>query len=108
MTFEVFVMPSAKADIFEIRTWLMKRDPGLADRWLWMCSEAIISLGKMPKRWAVSVESEAFDLEIREMLFGRKRNVYRVLFAIENDRVNVLRVRSTRQQRLIDKLNEDG
>ncbi|MEQ1762757.1 MAG: type II toxin-antitoxin system RelE/ParE family toxin [Pyrinomonadaceae bacterium] len=107
MTFEVLLMPSAKADIFEIRAWLMERDLDSADRWLWTCSQAITSLRKMPTRCPVSVETAAFDVEVREHLFGKKRNVYRILFSIQKDKVNVLRVRSTRQQRLIDKLDEE-
>ena len=107
MTFEVRLMPSAKADIFEIRTWLMERDLDSADRWLWMCSQAITSLRDMPMRCPISVESAAFDVEVREHLFGKKRNVYRILFSIEKDKVNVLRIRSTRQQRLIDQLDDE-
>lgn len=107
MTFEVRLMPSAKADIFEIRTYLMEHDVDAADRWLWACSRAITSLREMPTRCPISVESAAFDVEVREHLFGKKRNVYRILFSIQKTKVNVLRVRSTRQQRLIDKLDEE-
>jgi plasmid stabilization system protein ParE len=103
MMFEVLLMPSAKADIFEIRAWLMEKDAELAERWLWECSEAITSLRNFPKRCKVSEESVAFDVEVREKFFGPKRHVYRILFAIEGERVNVLRVRSTRQRRLSDR-----
>ena len=107
MIFEVLLMPSAKADIFEIRAWLMERNIDSADRWLWMCSQAITSLRETPTRWPVSMESSAFDVEVRELLFGKKRNVYRILFSVHQDRVNILRVRSTRQQRLIDMLDKE-
>ena len=104
MKFEVFLMPSAKADIFEIRAWLMEQDLDSAERWLWECSQAITSLNNFPKRCKVSEESVAFDVEVRELLFGPKRHVYRILFAIEENRVNVLRVRSTHQQPLTDRI----
>ncbi len=107
MAFDVRLMPSAKADVFEIRTWLLEFDADLADKWLWTCSEAVTSLRKMPRRCPVSVESAAFDVEVRELLFGKKRNVYRILFSVQKNKVNVLRIRSTRHQRLIDKLDEE-
>ena len=71
MKFEVFLMPSAKADIFEIRAWLMEQDLDSAERWLWECSQAITSLQNFPKRCKVSEESIAFDVEVREYFSAR-------------------------------------
>lgn len=108
MKYEILIMPSAKADIFEIRTWLMEQDHDLAERWLWDCSHAITSLQSLPERCKVSEESIAFDIQVRERLFGNKRNVYRILFSIAKSKVAILRVRSTRQQRLIDQLDDEN
>lgn len=105
MTYEVQIMPSAKADVFEIRAWLSEYDVELADAWLWECSKAITSLREFPNRCKISDESDAFDVEVRELLFGKRKNVYRILFAVSGKRVNVLRIRSTKQQRLIDELD---
>jgi hypothetical protein len=100
-------MPSAKADIFEIHAWMLEEYSEMADRWLWNCSWAITSLGEFPERCKISDETRAFDVEIRELLFGEKRNVFRVLFSISANKVAILRVRSTRQQRLIDQMDEE-
>jgi plasmid stabilization system protein ParE len=107
MKYEILIMPSAKADIFEIRTWLMEQDHDLADRWLWDCSQAITSLQNFPERCKVSEESVVFDVEVRERLFGNKRNTYRILFSIAKSEIAILHVRSTRQQRLIDQLDDE-
>lgn len=106
MKYEVTITPSAKADIFETRTWLLENYPDVADRWLWECSRAVTSLSEFPNRCKISDESPAFDVEVRELLFGRKRNVYRILFSIAENKVFILRVRSTRQQRLIDQMED--
>jgi len=37
---------------------------------------------------------------LRELLYGRRRNVYRILFTIDGQTVNVLRVRHSAQNRL--------
>jgi len=104
MKYEVTITPSAKADIFEIRAWLLEEYPDSADKWLWECSKGVTSLNEFPQRCKISEESLAFDVEVRELLFGTRRNVYRILFSVSKNKVFILRVRSTRQQRLIDKL----
>ncbi len=107
MSYEVVIMPSAKADIFETRTWLLENAPEKADPWLWSCSQAATSLGEHPLRCRVSEESVEFDIEVRELLFGDRRNIYRILFAVAGSKVNILRVRSTRQQRLSNKIDHE-
>ncbi|MFM9902992.1 MAG: type II toxin-antitoxin system RelE/ParE family toxin [Pyrinomonadaceae bacterium] len=102
MKFEVIITPSAKADIFETRTWLAENHPGLAEKWLWQIVHCITSLSHMPERCPVSDETSAFDVEVRHLLCGDKRHVYRILFSIRDTKVYVLRVRSTRQKRLTD------
>jgi plasmid stabilization system protein ParE len=106
MKYEVIITPSAKADIFEINTWLLENYPDFEEKWLWQISEAMISLSRMPKRCPVSEESSAFDIEVRQLLCGNKRHVYRILFLVEETNVYILRVRSTRQRRLIDQIDE--
>ena len=100
MKFEVIITPSAEADIFETNTWLLENYPDMAEKWLWQISQCVTSLSTMPERCPVSDESSAFDVEVRQLLCGDKRNVYRILFSIQKTNVFVLRVRATRQKRL--------
>lgn len=106
MQFEVIITPSGKADIFETNTWLLENYPNIADRWLWETSEAVTSLSKSPKRCAVSPESDAFDVEVRQLLYGRKPHVYRILFSIRETKIYVLRVRHTRQKSLLEDIED--
>ena len=107
MAYSVIITPSAKADIFETNTWLLEHYPEYADAWLWSTSEAITSLTKFPERCAVCFESRAFDDEVRQLLYGKKSNVNRIHFAIQENEVYILRVRSTRQRSLIDQIKDD-
>ena len=102
MLFQVIITPSAKADIFEANTWLLENYPDLADKWLWGMSEAITSLRKFPERCPISPESEAFDVVVRQLFYGRKPHSYRILFSIQNEKIYILRVRSTKQKSLLD------
>jgi plasmid stabilization system protein ParE len=100
--FQVIITPSDKADIFEINTWFLENYPDLAEKWLWGISKAVTSLSKFPERCPISPESEAFDIVVRQLIHGKKPYTYRILFSIQEEKVYILRVRSTRQQRLLD------
>lgn len=102
MQLQVIITPSAKADIFEINTWLLENYPDSAEDWLWGISQAVTSLSKLPERCPVSSESEAFDVIVRQLIYGRKPNTYRILFSIQEEKVYILRVRSTSQKSLLD------
>ncbi len=102
MQYQVIITPSAKADIFETNTWFLENYPDLAEKWLWGISQAVMSLSKFPERCAVSSESEAFDVIVRQLFYGKKPHTYRILFSIQDEKVYILRVRSTKQQSLLD------
>lgn len=102
MSFQVIITPSAKADIFEINAWFLENYPNIAESWLWRISQAVTSLSKFPERCPISSESEAFDVVVRQLLHGKKPHIYRILFSIQNEKVYILRVRSTKQQSISD------
>ncbi|MFM6897023.1 MAG: type II toxin-antitoxin system RelE/ParE family toxin, partial [Microcystis panniformis] len=46
----------------------------------------IATLQEKPQRCALAVEHEIFPEEVRQLLYGKAKNVYRVLFAIRDDK----------------------
>ena len=102
MQHQILITPSAKADIFETNTWFLENHPDLAEKWLFGISQAISSLSKFPERCPVSAESEAFDVVVRQLIYGKKPHTYRILFSIQEANVYILRVRSTRQKSILD------
>lgn len=100
MIYPITVTPAAKADIFEISAWFLENNRQNAEKWLWKVSEAITSLRKFPMRCPVAKESSAFNVEVRQLLFGGRPNMYKLLFTLRRNEVFVLRVRSTRQRPL--------
>ncbi len=102
MLFQVIITPSAKANIFEVNTWLLENYPDAAEKWLWGISQAVTSLSKFPERCSVSSESEAFDVVVRQLIYGKKPHIYRILFSIKDEKVYILRVRLTKQQSISD------
>ncbi len=54
---------------------------------------AIATLQEKPKRCALAPETDAFVEEIRQLMYGKSRNKYRILFAVREDAVFILHVR---------------
>ncbi|MEK7725362.1 MAG: type II toxin-antitoxin system RelE/ParE family toxin [Acidobacteriota bacterium] len=102
MQYQVIITPSAKADIFETNAWLLENYSHVAEKWLWETSQKITSLSKLPERCPVSPESEAFDVVVRHLIYGKKPHTYRILFSIQEEKVYILRVRSTKQKSLLE------
>jgi len=101
MTFRVEILPAALADVEEAYLWWREHVPELAEAWFDGLGEAIESLDEFPERCAVAPESEDVNVEVRQLLYGRGRSVYRVLFRIAAPNlVRVLRIRHSARDRL--------
>ena len=62
----------------------------------------IASLQEKPQRCSLATENEIFPEEVRQLLYGKSRNRYRVLFTIRQNIVYILFVRHTAQALLTD------
>lgn len=66
--------------------------------------KTIESLSEMPKRCSLARENKYFSQEIRQLLYGKGRNTYRVLFTVveegEVPTVRILHCRYGTQQSL--------
>ncbi|MEH2240702.1 type II toxin-antitoxin system RelE/ParE family toxin [Nostoc sp.] len=87
----------AEAQIEQAYGWYLEQNPEFADRWFRELMNAIATLQEKSQRCALAVEHEIFPEEVRQLLYGKAKNVYRVLFTIRNTTVYVLYVRHTAQ-----------
>lgn len=72
--------------------------PAKANQWYSGLLLAIESLSQMPKRCPLARENKYFSQEIRQLLYGRGRNSYRVLFTIlEGQNISTVRILHIRQ-----------
>lgn len=78
--------------------------PAKASQWYSGLLQAIESLSQMPKRCPLARENEYFSQEIRQLLYGRGRNSYRILFTIvegqDMSTVRILHIRYASQMTL--------
>jgi plasmid stabilization system protein ParE len=100
MTYWVQITDKALAEIDEALAWYAKRSVPAAVRWYLKLREAIRSLDSNPERHELAPECEWYPGELRQMLFGKKRGIYRVLYEIREETVIVLRVRHSAQDLL--------
>lgn len=78
--------------------------PARAGQWYAGLLRAIESLSQMPKRCSLARENEYFSQEIRQLLYSKGRNFYRILFTIlegqEVSTVRILHIRRATQKTL--------
>ena len=98
MTHIVKVTEIAAVDVDQTYDWIAERSQLGADHWKSAVSAAILQLADTAEQHPRAAESAIIQRDIREAYFktksGRK---YRLIFAIAEDEVRVLRVRGPGQ-----------
>lgn len=105
MKYQVEISSLAEAEADSAFLWMSQiTSISKASSWYEGLLKAISSLSEMPRRCSLARENEYFTLEIRQLLYGKGRNQYRILFTIlEDDEVSLVRIlhiRHTSQQTL--------
>lgn len=97
MEFQVKLTGNAKLEIEAAYLWLKQHNPDYADQWFRDLMDTIATLQDKPKRCVFARENDDFSEEIRQLLYGKRRNKYRVIFTVEGDIVYILYVRHSAQ-----------
>jgi len=101
MTFALELTRLANADIDVLFTYVKQRSGRTsAERWREALFQRLNSLQLQPEIWPLAEEPALADANVREFLFRRWRYVYRILFRVRGDAVQILRVRSAFQDSL--------
>lgn len=100
MSHFVRITARALSEIDEALDWIAERSPSAATRWLDKLMEAVDSLEENPERCGLAPESDWYPGELRQLLYGRRRGIYRVLFEVRERTVYILRVRHGAQHLL--------
>ncbi len=91
--FRVVVHRFAVEDLESAYRNAAQHAPGPAAAWLERFQRALETLEANPGGCALAHESHRATRELREFLFGRRPNVFRVVFTIDGDVVRILRIR---------------
>lgn len=100
--FEVFISNKAITDMrTNAQWWKEHRSADQADQWLTGIASAIDSLEQMPLRCWLAAEAAVLGIPIHNLYFGLSSHpTHRVIFTVDGNVVNVLRILSSRQARL--------
>ena len=108
MEFQVKLTGNAKREIETAYLWLKQSNPVYADQWfrslmnaITQCRFAIATLQDKPRRCALARENDDFPEEIRQLIFGKSRNKYRIIFTIIDDMVYVIYLRHSSQSSIL-------
>ncbi|MGF1603198.1 MAG: type II toxin-antitoxin system RelE/ParE family toxin [Thermosynechococcaceae cyanobacterium] len=83
MTYEVEISSTAEAEADNAFLQVSKFvSTDYAKSWYSGLLKAVKSLSTMPKRCPLARENQYFSQEIRQLLYGRGRSSYRILFTI--------------------------
>jgi plasmid stabilization system protein ParE len=100
MVYRIEISPEARDEAERAYLWIGQNSRKSSEKWLKGLFEAIDTLSNQPHRCQVASESDQFPVEIRQLLYGKRPGVYRVLFTIAEDSVRVLHIRHSARDEL--------
>jgi mRNA-degrading endonuclease RelE of RelBE toxin-antitoxin system len=95
MAYLVELTLRAERDLDYLYERISADDLAAAGRWFNGLEAAIYTLERLPRRSPIAYESKRAKRQLRHLLYGAKRDVYRVIFEIDEPRkiVRVLTIR---------------
>ena len=110
MEYRIEASDEAEAELDAAYLFLSRQDPDRAIRWYTDIHSAMFTLSQFPGRCPLAFENEQYPAnEVRQLLYGKGRSIYRILFTIfeEDQEVRVLHVyHSARQIRSQEREDE--
>ncbi|MCF7765078.1 MAG: type II toxin-antitoxin system RelE/ParE family toxin [Verrucomicrobia bacterium] len=100
MKHEVLITASAEADLEEAYCWLSERSEEAAVKWYNGVLDAFLTLETFPDRCPLARESRTFRRKIRQLIHGKRRHTYRILFDVSGQTVRILHVRHGAREQL--------
>jgi plasmid stabilization system protein ParE len=95
MAYRVELTGRAEQDLRYVFERISADDSAVAALWYFGLEDAIRTLGSFPRRCPIAPESRTSKVELRHLLYGSKRDVYRVIYDIDESR-KLVRVRAIR------------
>lgn len=98
MKFAVHISRRPERDTREVSQWISRKSRQGAIRWLDALEGVVDRLAEGADSYPLAKESRSLPFSVREILFRTpKGRRYRVIFAIEGSRVDVLSIRAPGQ-----------
>jgi toxin ParE1/3/4 len=100
MPYLVHITDRAVADVTDAVNRISQQAPQAAANWHARLLARIQKLEESPHSNPLADEAAEVGIELREMLFGKRSGIWRILFTVQGDSVNVLHIRHAARERL--------
>jgi len=111
MRYRILLQRLATEDLDDATAWAAQHAPTTVARWLERFHAALQTLDANPQRCPLARENAKVEVELRELHFGKRPNVFRVIFTIDGNTVRILRIRRAQRRwltrRQIDEASEE-
>lgn len=93
MKYTIIIEPRARRDLREIVEWMTDGKGDATCEWYREMVSAIMTLELFPSRCPLAPENEVLPCEVRQLIHGKRRNTYRIIFTIRENNVYLLHIR---------------
>lgn len=101
MTYQVRITAKAEQDVEGVLRWFREQTAMPAgEKWVARLLAKIETLEKNPQRCRFASEAAEVGIDLRELLIGRRRGIYRILFEIQGQTVYILHIRHSARDSL--------
>jgi plasmid stabilization system protein ParE len=83
---------AAAEELTAISQWIAKRNPPAAARWLEATESHVLTLKEFPERCSIAPEAKDCGSTVRQLVVGKRRGRYRVLFRVWHNEVQILQI----------------
>lgn len=89
--YRIEITGRAQADADNAYEWMNEHiSPAQAERWYQGLFKQIETLTRQPMRCPLAIENDRFPEEIRELLYVKRNNKFRIIFTIRENTVVIL------------------
>ncbi len=97
MIFKVLLTERFSKHLMEMGDYIAQDNLQKSSSWVTEIEKKVMQLGQFPEAHPFARENENHDIELRQLVFGRGRNKYRIIFTVQSKDVVVLDIRHTAQ-----------
>jgi len=89
--------------------WLAQKNPPAAARWIDATEYRVRTLATFPERCPPAPEAKEIGVDVRQLVIGKRRGRYRVLFRAKGTEVQILKIiHGMRQHLTPEEIEEAG
>lgn len=93
MSYRILLTARFTRHLIEMGDYIALDSSSKASRWVSEVEKKVMQLDVFPEAQRYARENERYSIELRQLVFGRGRNKYRVIFTVKSKEVIVLDIR---------------